>query len=80
MADERLDGLASLTPGRGPESYQRAVIGGVEECEGVQVVGLADGVENAVGVRARRGVQEGEGAFGGAGEGIEAYGGEEGRL
>ena len=43
----------------------------------MQVVGLADGVEDAVRVRARRRVEEGEGASGGAREGIEANGGEE---
>ena len=46
----------------------------------MQVVGLADGVENAVRVRARGRVEEGEGAFRGIGEGIEADGGKEGRL
>jgi hypothetical protein len=79
LSDEGLDGLAGLTPGCGPEGYQGAIVGGIEEREVVEVVGLADGVEDAVCVRARGGVQEGEGAFVGAWEGIEAEGGEEGR-
>lgn len=44
----------------------------------MKVVGLADGVEDAVCVRAGFGVQEREGAFGGGWDGIEAESGEEG--
>lgn len=54
--------MTSLTPARAPERDERAIVGGIEHGKGVQVLRLADIVEEAVRIRAVvRGREEGEG-------------------
>lgn len=55
LFDEWLHGLACLAPACAPEGYEAAIVGGVEERQGVQVLRLSDRVEESVCVRAVRG-------------------------
>lgn len=66
--------MAGCAEGGAPEGDKGAVVGGVEEGKGVQVGGLADGVEDAVFVRALGWVEEGEGAGGGGSWGVKREG------
>ena len=54
--EKRFYGCAGWTPGCTPEGDQRAVVGGGEERQAVEIRGLADWIEDAVLVRAVTGM------------------------